>query len=423
MPPVNRYTVTHKDLAHFETCPRLLGVYAYLTAHPEARTPTVPREVEYVFGLDGLAYGSIGEAMTAEMLGNFEGDVDSKAVIAQSLEALRRRGAQITEQLRKEVERAVQEAQGQFTKVHTALQERYGKLTLLGRGKAHYGHVPGYAAPDYVAVAKDSSIILVDAKFQKKLTRDQVRQAEWYNAVATADALQVRWIPQVGEKMRGTIQASFNDPQECVLVNWSAKGDGILPVAERANATSETLREMWRTKHMGFVGLLPETDCGADCRCESAARKHNLRLKDGNRAIARPPVLSLGQAYVEGGVDLEGRGLANLATQVGGDEFLRTLRQLHLWGRRSKKPREAEERLAALLGIPEDRARELLRQGGSMGGITDKDAKFHRSWKPLVGDTLTMQGMKAQTTRTFAAAKDVHRLVRRANKFWDKMEG
>jgi hypothetical protein len=424
VPPVNLNTVNHRDLAHYEACPRLLGVYAYLTAHPEARAAGPQRrEVVYVEGLDGLAFGSIGEAMTAEMLGDFDGNVDSDAVIGQTLEALKRRGARLTANIRRQVEKAVREAQGQFTQVHNALQERYGRLKLLGRGKAHYGHVPGYAAPDFVAVAKNGNTILVEAKYQRKLTMQQVRQAEWYNAVATAECLQVRWVPQVGEKMRGSIQSSFRDPQECVLVNWSPSGDGITPVSSRAHANKETLRELWRVKRMGFQGVLPETDCEVSCRCQKQIEKHELELPEGNLEVARPPVLHLGQAYVEEGVDLEGRGLANMAVLAGGPTILRDLRMMHYHARRTDHPQEAEERLAGLLDIPEDRAREIIRQGTNVGRVPDEEVKVDRAWGSLVGDVMTMRGIKAQATRTYAAARDVDRLVKRANDFWDKAEG
>ena len=294
---------------------------------------------------------------------------------------------------------------------------------MLGRGKAHYGHVPGYAAPDFVAVAKDSSVILVEAKYQRAITAEQIRQAQWYNAVATSESLSVRWVPQAGAKMRGTIQSSFSDPQECVLVNWSPGGGGVIPVTEKADATKETLVELWRIKRMGFQGRLPETDCSASCRCKRMMEKHGLDLKDGNIAIARPPVLSLGQAYLEGQVDLEGQGLLTLAGVVGGAHMVRDLRGMQRLGRFTGRPHEAEERMAALLGIPEDRARELLQRGVNLQSVPDRDARFNRTWKPLIGDAMTLRGIKAQTTRTYSAAKDAHRLLRKANQFWDRAEG
>lgn len=95
--------------------------------------------------------------------------------------------------------------------------------------------------------------------------------------------------------LRGTVQGNA----ETVLIYPRLAKYAI--VTEKYVPDSETVREIWKAKELGFRGLVPETDCGTKC----AHHRLKVKLSEGNMEPLPPPPLIFSEGVLETGFNYD----------------------------------------------------------------------------------------------------------------------
>jgi hypothetical protein len=207
--------------------------------------------------------------------------------------------------------------------IRRRLTQEYGKISIIGKGEGRHPDLAGIVQPDYIAFAAGHrDPIVIEAKCSVKATPADDFQARYYNGIAQKFGLYL-----IQERLEG--QRPVLSPK---IVN--ARAETLLVYLRQASykvvkdtyvPDKQTIREVWKAKTLGLRGLLPETDCAADCAHHRLLR--NLKMTGGNMDPLAPPPLILSEGLLRHDYDLDTEYQVKYARRV----LPRDVRNALLW--------------------------------------------------------------------------------------------
>lgn len=191
--------------------------------------------------------------------------------------------------------------------IRARLAEQYDKLTIIGKGEGRHPDLAGTVRPDFIALSeRNSEPIIIEAKDSTRASPTDKFQAMFYNGIAERFGVYL-----LEERLEGE-QPVFR-PR---LVESKAETVLVYPrlaeypvVKEKFVPEEPMIKEIWKSKELGFKGLVPETDCGKKC----AHRRLKVDLPEGNMEPLLPPPLIFSKGILERGNSLDTNYQVNYA--------------------------------------------------------------------------------------------------------------
>ena len=280
------FTVTREDLYDYGRCPKIVAIKAHraIQERPVAEHAAQPPRL-----LEPATIGKIGETVVKLSL---QGTPVREAMHAIAQEVPEIRVNEYLEEIATESLRGMDE-------IRNDLESQYSKVTIVGRGEGRHPDLAGTARPDFIAMTeRNGTPIIIEAKDSAKTSPSYNFQAMFYNGIAEKFGvylLEERLEDETAKFSPCVLRSSA----ETVLVYPRLARFSI--VREKYVPTEATIKEVWKSKELGFKGQTPETDCGKKC-------PHNrlkANLPEGNMEAIPPLPLIFSQGILEGGHDLD----------------------------------------------------------------------------------------------------------------------
>jgi hypothetical protein len=290
VPLTSIYTISREDLYDYRRCPKIVAIKAHRAIEalhhkpsPETSAAPAPRKLE------PATIGMIGEA--AVQLG-FQGVPQALAMqqIARKIPEVNFN--QYLEEIASQSLRGVEE-------VRRKLANEYADVTIIGRGEGRHPDLAGKVRPDFIAFrGQSSNPIVVESKDTMRRSSPDNFQAALYNGIAEKYGLYL--IQQRLEgKSRIFSPCTLQGDAETLLIYPRLAEYAIL--REKFVPDSETIKEIWKAKELGFRGLVPETDCGAKC----AHHRLKVKLPQANMEPLPPTPLIFSKGILEAGFNYD----------------------------------------------------------------------------------------------------------------------
>jgi hypothetical protein len=399
------YTISREDHYDYRRCPKIVAIKAYraIRAVRENRR-SEPRELE------PATIGMIGEA--AVKLG-FQG-VPRAVAMQQIAHAIPQ--VKFNEYLE---EIAIQSLKG-VEEVRGKLAREYGDITIIGKGEGRHPDLAGKVRPDFVAFrGRNQKPIIIETKDTTRRNPTDNFQASFYNGIAEKYGLYL-----IEERLEGGTRTftphTIHGSAEAVLIYPRLSEYSI--VKDRFVPDDKSIKEIWKTKQLGFKGLTPETDCGKKC----AHNRLKVKLAEGNMEPLPPLPLIFSEGVVESSFSLD---IGYQATYAWNLLPPRVKLAIFLSARRAgdgvvglkewlTKTVGLEEEAAEVVLNP-DRREAFLRSRPDAQSLVKSMASDLEPWKIILKERLA-----ASAPSILAIATAVYSLPKKSSKFvqeaWDR---
>ena len=440
------FTVTWQDVQDYLRCPKIVAV----KAHNSLRTPTPARTTAKRSGSITHEIGLAGEIATRHMLAGAEsgyapselrgghlGSSDSRDDHAKRISRMKidleKHGVALNGAVRGILKDTIEG----MDKIRRQIGDRYGEISIIGRGESRNGLLLSTSKPDFIALAGD----------QKKLVLVEVKNTEV--ASTTAHKFQAQFYNTVGTKFGITIMETYGQPDLVKMAPMTTRhktSETILVyprhgkfevIKDKVSVNKEMVHGIWRAKQLGMKGKSPRTDCDSIC-----PHHRYCRLPEGNIEVAVPLPLAYSRGRVEHGVDLNAlywkrflssSGIMGIRSRFRTD-FLHEKIEIK-WiadpveresrlGNLEKSRQDFEDAIVERTGIEEKwfHGRAYLKSGGTE---TDKDIERDmpnelEAWKKILGAGRLKSGKvnaKKQATRIYPLPQGSARFVKKS---WDE---
>jgi len=440
------FTVSRQDIYDYQRCPKIVSIKVYRrirSPKPESesieksenKTALIGRVGEVVTRLAFSPQVSMGQLRSMaekvpaqslvesiEHLGTPQ-DPFEKAELAE----LQTRIQELPKNLEDELKSVMRDTLTGLEAIRGDVTSAYGNLTVIGHGESRYGVLPTMGYPDFVAQTKQGKPILIEVKNSAK---------ENYNL----DGFQAAFYNSLGKTVGVVVQhTAFIDgvlaPEPRIVLEEDAESLVIYPrlkkwrtVSETAKIDADVVKDVWRAKQLGVVGMSPATHCRKDC----PHHRYKMELPEGNLEIAKPLPLIFAKGGMELGLDFDYQNVRGYLWSVAP-----SLSRL-LWEAQYRRDRVSvslRERLRKILrekfGIDESVVMKLVPESSmypagserppSVEEVTKEEADEMERWEKLLPEKIlkgVLTSAQGYGTRIYGLPKGSKVLIHKAWQKW-----
>jgi hypothetical protein len=438
------FTVSRQDLYDYQRCPKIVSIKVYRgirtpkpekepAARSENKTALIGRIGEVVTRLafsPQLSQGQLGELAQKVPSQSLVESITHLGVPQDTLEKaelgeLQSQFQQLPKNMEDELKNVWKDTLAGLDAIRGDVTNAYGNLTVIGHGESRYGLLPTTGNPDWVARTNHRKPILIEVKNgAKENVRSDEFQAAFYNSLGKTVGVVVQHPAFTDGVMEPRIMLE-EDAETLViyprLKKWRT-------VSETAKLDPDVVKDVWRAKQLGVLGMSPETGCRKDC----PHHRYKIELPEGNLEVAKPLPLIFAKGGIELGHDFDYHNVRTYLWHVAP-----SLSRL-LWETRYRRDRTStalKEKLRQILrskfGIEESVVMKLVPESSMypvserlprVEEITKEEADEMERWEKLLPAKIlkgegVLTSAQGYGTRVYGLPKNSKVLIRKA---WEK---